>query len=244
MRTGRIDYILQPTTLTGANGYVPVVQYNQNRGTDYLIQEIAKRTAVSSPTVKMVISALSEVIPKELSEGNIVTINDLVSFRPVLRGSTNDPDFVVTTTNAKLVISARADDVLRLVADGLATYRKLTYETKTPVITSVFDPIDKTPADLVSTGMIIRISGENLKPVESGIAGTGVLAKDSNFPNGLEVIGISRWTDTTIEFLVPAAPNGNSITLAKPFTFEVNTVYTKKADGSFGDIRTGSFTVV
>ncbi len=61
----------------------------------------------------MVISALTEVLPKELAEGNIVTIANLASFRATLRGVTTDPNYTVTTDNASLFISARASEVLR-----------------------------------------------------------------------------------------------------------------------------------
>ena len=145
--TGRIKYFMRPNPVVDPSGgqpYSPVVQYDRNRDTNYLVEAIAGKVTASATTITMVISALTEVIPKELSEGNIVTIDNFASFRPTLRGVTTDPDHTITADNAQLFIDARAIDLRLATIANLATYERLIYEERKPVIESYYDLVHET----------------------------------------------------------------------------------------------------
>jgi hypothetical protein len=238
-RTGQINYVMQPNSVVAPSGgqrYSPVIQYDRNRDTDYLIAAIAQRTAVSATTVKMVISALTEVIPQELSEGNIVTLNDLASFRPTLRGITTDPNYVVTVDNARLFIRARAAERLRLATEKRVTYQRLPYEERVPVIESFLDLVTQT-SDHLTAGNAAVIRGSDLKPISTEPPQVGLFIIDATTET--KVTTVLKSTERTFEFMIPERTGGGDYTA--PIQLERRVVYTQRQDGSFGSLRTGTY---
>lgn len=100
-----------------------------------IVDRVSARTTLTGSDVKAVLDALEFEIIDSLSQGNVVRLNDLGSFRPSLRGrgAEKEADYsaeLITKVNVVYTPSLRIKSALRVGKGGMQFSKVEVFETK------------------------------------------------------------------------------------------------------------------
>lgn len=208
-----------------AEGYYPKVVRNDVIPLEVMVRNIVAKTTLTEATVRGTLQALKEEVILNLANGNVVRLDDFVTFSLSLGSKVTFSSIqdIVTKDNVQLRINIRDDVSIVNQVFNLIEFHKDITVNKQPIVTVAFETNFETELYYVPFG-IFRVRGSHLK-FNKARSEEGVFLIQ---PNGIEtrLSSYSTAGDKIIDTVVPDL--GNDLTLV------VRTRYSED-----GDLREG-----
>jgi hypothetical protein len=157
-----IHYTMVKNTI--AEGYYPRVVRNDHIDLEMMVRNIVSKTTLTEGTILSVIHALKEEAILGLANGNVVHVDNFVTFSVSLGGKTPFTSIqdTVTKDNVHLKVNVKDDVSIVNQVFEMMTLHKDTTVIKSPLVTIAFETTFNTEFYYVPNG-IIRIRGDHLK---------------------------------------------------------------------------------
>lgn len=221
-----IKYTVEKNALKPGTFYPRPLAINTYR-TGELVRNISNATTVTESDVEAVIKALRTQVLHHLADGNRVSIDGVVHFRPrlaqVLHSGSGEFD---PQSGGELFVAATVKPAMTKALRAVAGFEKLDKGTKAPQPKSLLNSATKSIGEYTPGG-IAEVSGTNLQIFDEQADDEGIFFVAAADGGETRVTDLHRNGDRTLIFLIPEALTGQQ-------QLEVRTRYTED-----GTLRAG-----